>query len=77
MHRHSLLLFNALLIAFATAAAPWSQFRGSDGQDIATQSKLPLECSDMKNVRWKAELPGPGGASPIQHGQNVACACHL
>lgn len=57
-------------------AADWPQFRGIDGQGIATQSKPPLEWSDTKNVRWKAELPGPGASSPIQHGQRVFVTCY-
>ena len=64
------------LVAVSSFAADWPQFRGSDGQGIASDSKPPLEWSDTKNVRWKAELPGPGASSPIQHGQRVFVTCY-
>jgi hypothetical protein len=70
----ALLLFSA--ISPLLMAADWPQFRGSDGQGIATESKPPLEWSDTKNVRWKVELPGPGASSPIQHGGKVFATCY-
>lgn len=75
MHSHSFVVFG-VVFGFSAFAADWPQFRGSDGQGVATEAKPPLEWSDTKNVRWKAELPGPGASSPIQHGGKVFVTCY-
>ena len=75
MHSNTFVILG-VVFGFSCFAADWPQFRGRDGQGIAAQSKPPLEWSDTKNVRWKAELPGPGASSPIQHGQRVFVTCY-
>lgn len=75
MHSHSFVILG-VVFGFSAFAADWPQFRGSDGQGVATEAKPPLEWSDTKNVRWKAELPGPGASSPIQHGGKVFVTCY-
>lgn len=43
----------------------WTRFRGPNGTGISDDSRIPIEWSDSKNLRWKASLPGPGSSSPI------------
>jgi outer membrane protein assembly factor BamB len=56
--------------AFATDIN-WPQFRGPAGQGVVTETGLPLEWSDTKNVLWKTELPGRGHSSPIVWGNRI------
>jgi len=56
----------ALLMAGATAAeAQWPQFRGPDGQGHSSESQVPLEWSETKNIAWKTAIPGLGWSSPV------------
>ncbi|MHB1309341.1 MAG: outer membrane protein assembly factor BamB family protein, partial [Limisphaerales bacterium] len=54
----------------ATAVA-WSQFRGPTGQGISQGKGLPVTWSADQNLVWKSPLPGPGGSSPIVHGDRL------
>lgn len=60
---HILLSYN--LVAAATMAADWPQFRGVGGQGVSADGNLPVSWSDSKNLLWKAKLPGHGASSPI------------
>jgi outer membrane protein assembly factor BamB len=51
--------------------ANWAQWRGAEGQGISAETNLPVEWSDSKNIRWKAEIPGRGHSSPIVWGNRV------
>lgn len=53
----------ALLAALA-ATAEWTQFRGTNGQGIASDQPLPAEFGPERNVIWKTELPA-GHSSPV------------
>ena len=47
-------------------AGDWLQFRGPGGRGVSDETDVPLTWSAEKNVRWRAELPGPGNnGSPI------------
>jgi outer membrane protein assembly factor BamB len=50
----------------AAMAADWDRFRGPNGSGIAGDDKQPpLEWSEAKNLKWKADLPGGGYSCPI------------
>ena len=67
-----LLLATALLAAAVTVGAEdWPQFRGPTGQGVSTESELPVEWSESRNVRWKVEVPGAGWSSPVVAGDRV------
>jgi len=67
-----LLLATALLAAAVTVEAEdWPQFRGPTGQGVSTESELPVEWSESRNVRWKVEVPGAGWSSPVVAGDRV------
>ena len=48
----------------------WCGWRGPRGDGTAPGSP-PIEWSEQKNVRWRADLPGAGLSSPIIWGEQV------
>jgi len=52
-------------------AADWPQFRGPGGRGVAADTGLPVRWTATENVRWRAELPGPGASSPVVAGGRV------
>ena len=52
----------------------WPQFRGTDHNYLHTSRDLPHAWSKDKNVRWTAEVPGEGWASPVVWGDKVFIA---
>ena len=55
----------------AWARQDWPAFRGPDGQGHSTESHLPIEWSETRNVTWKTPLPGLGWSSPVVSGGKV------
>jgi len=53
-----------LLAATLRVRAQWPEFRGPDGQGHSTDTNLPIEWSETRNVRWKTPIPGRGWSSP-------------
>ena len=53
------------------AQTNWPQWRGTDASGISSETGLPTEWSETKNVRWKAPIPGRGHSSPIVWGKRV------
>lgn len=80
LHRLSLIACGFALIlchgSFECSAGDWSRFRGPNGAGVLEESQpLPTEWSESKNLKWKAELPGPGSSSPIIVGDKVFLTC--
>lgn len=46
-------------------AEDWPQWRGPQGSGISSEKSLPKSWDATKNVAWRRELPGPGGATPV------------
>lgn len=68
-----------LVLAMANAlvlADDWTRFRGPDGAGVSADTSIPLKWSETENLRWKAELPGPGSSSPIVTGKRVLVTCY-
>lgn len=57
--------------AAACAAEDWPQFRGPSGQGISTETGIPHEWSETRNIRWKTPLPGTGWSSPAIAGNRI------
>jgi outer membrane protein assembly factor BamB len=57
-------------------AGDWAQFRGPAAAGVSTDADVPLEWSDHQNIRWTAELPGPGSSSPIVWGDRAFVTCY-
>lgn len=54
-----------ILSLAAPAGAQWPQFRGPDGNGVASAAALPLTWSDTHNVVWKTPIHGRAWSSPI------------
>ena len=52
-------------------AADWPQFRGPTGQGHSTETGLPIEWSESRNVVWKTPVAGRGWSSPVVAGGRV------
>jgi len=52
-------------------AADWLQFRGSENNPVAADTKLPTKFSDTENVAWKSPIKGRGVSGPIVVGNRV------
>jgi outer membrane protein assembly factor BamB len=57
-------VFGCLSFTSVARAENWAHWRGPTGNGTANASP-PIEWSDTKNVKWKAEIPGQGLSSPI------------
>jgi outer membrane protein assembly factor BamB len=66
----------SMFSSFGATAADWPRFRGPNGSGIATDAKPPTTWSDVENVRWKTDLPGPGTSSPIIVGDRIFVTCY-
>jgi outer membrane protein assembly factor BamB len=49
----------------------WPGWRGASGQGVSEETRLPLEWSATKNVRWKSEIAGRGFSSPAVWGKRI------
>ena len=58
-------------LASSALADNWPAWRGSDGNGICHETKLPLDWSTNHNVRWRVPLPAPGNSTPIIWGNRV------
>lgn len=58
-------LVHAVVAHAADAEHNWGQWRGPSATGVAPHADPPLEWSDTKNIRWKAELPGRGHSTPV------------
>lgn len=43
----------------------WPEFRGSNADGHATESKVPTTWSSSKNIRWEVDVPGKAWSSPV------------
>src|SRR5688500_15313360 len=60
------LVFAALLgVATTATAQEWPQFRGPTGQGHSTETNLPVEWTEYRNIDWKTPVPGLGWSSPV------------
>jgi outer membrane protein assembly factor BamB len=75
---HAVLLNCLIAVALCApavfAAAPktnWAQWRGPEGNGVSSETNVPVEWSNTKNVKWKTPIPGRGHSSPIVWGSRV------
>jgi outer membrane protein assembly factor BamB len=60
-----------LLSLLLISGADWRQFRGSQSNSVAAESRLPLDWSATSNVAWRTPLPGKGASGPIVIGDRI------
>ncbi|VAX35688.1 probable serine/threonine protein kinase afsK [hydrothermal vent metagenome] len=53
------------LLTSTVVAENWTEFRGPSGQGHSSETGLPVEWSQTKNVVWNVKVPGKGWSSPI------------
>ncbi len=73
--------FIPILVALATGLSPglaadqWPQFRGLNGRGVsAVPAPTTWNVETGENIRWQADLPGLGHASPIIWGNRIYIA---
>jgi outer membrane protein assembly factor BamB len=49
----------------------WPNWRGPTHDGVSSAQNAPIEWDREKNVRWKVELPGIGGSTPIVSGNSI------
>src|ERR1044072_9490944 len=57
--------FSPWMIGAAPKGSNWSQWRGPDGLGVSSESNLPAEWGENKNIKWKTPIAGNGHYSPI------------
>lgn len=75
----SAFLLSAILLAAlvgSAAAEDSTEFRGSAANGQSSETNLPTEWSQTKNLQWRTELPGPGGSSPTLIGERIYLTCY-
>ena len=67
------LLFTFYFLAATTSAQreEWWQFRGPTGQGHSSETGIPFEWSETRNVAWKVPVPGRGWSSPVVSGGRI------
>lgn len=54
-----------LVLAIQASAQSWPQWRGPNGDGVSNEKNLPITWSKSKNVKWRCEVPGQAGATPV------------
>ena len=57
-----------LLFVLSTAVkgeALWPQFRGPNGDGVATSQNVPTQVDQGENLKWRTEIPGKAWSSPV------------
>jgi outer membrane protein assembly factor BamB len=65
------LLLSSLGAGAADSDRFWPQWRGPLLTGVAPQGNPPVEWSETKNVKWKAEIPGQGSGTPVVWGDTI------
>lgn len=72
----STLVLVVIVVSTGTCSAEdWPAFRGSNGNGISNESRIPMRWSASNNIKWKVALPQPGNGSPIVSKGHVFLAC--
>jgi outer membrane protein assembly factor BamB len=67
----------ALVLSVQSASAKgdadqyWPQWRGPSQTGVAPSANPPTTWSESENIKWKANLPGSGNATPIIWGDQI------
>ncbi len=65
------------LLTSSLRAESWPGFRGAAGTGVSTETKLPSEWSQSKNLAWKAKLDGRANSSPCVTADHVFVTTQL
>jgi outer membrane protein assembly factor BamB len=64
-------LLGVFTLTSSIAAEDWPQWRGANFDNVSNGSGFATSWDDSKNVKWKVELPGAAGASPVVFGDRI------
>ncbi|MBL9160374.1 MAG: PQQ-binding-like beta-propeller repeat protein [Verrucomicrobiales bacterium] len=66
-------IFFLLATSFTTSlsATSWPEFRGPNGDGVATAENVPVTFGETESLKWKTELPGRGWSSPVFDGKTL------
>lgn len=67
-------LILTICFGFLTSKAQqdnWTQFRGSNLNGIAAETKVPTVWNDSTNIMWKTDIEGKGWSSPVVYGNQI------
>ena len=64
-------LSSVLLAADPVSERFWPQWRGPYASGVSRSADPPVEWSETKHIRWKAEIPGRGSSSPVVWGDRL------
>ena len=72
------IIVSSLLIQSSRAGEPtkeqlenWHHWRGPLATGVGPKADPPITWNSQTNIKWKAELPGRGSATPIVWGDQV------
>jgi outer membrane protein assembly factor BamB len=65
------LCFAGHLVDGAARAEHWPQWRGPQGDGIASATRVPPRFTKTENVAWRTPLPGRAGATPCVWGDRI------
>ncbi|HEY8223877.1 MAG TPA: PQQ-binding-like beta-propeller repeat protein [Pyrinomonadaceae bacterium] len=71
LRAYCVVIIGACFSCTSFAQTNWPQWRGVNGSGISSETGLPTEWNDSKNIRWKAAIPGRGHSSPIVWGNRI------
>jgi outer membrane protein assembly factor BamB len=61
----------AFFLAAVLSAGNWPQWRGPTMDGISTETGLPTEWDQQKNIAWKLAMPQVSGSTPIVWGEHI------
>ena len=60
-----------ILTSNTLRAENWPQWRGPKNDGVSTESNLPTQWNETKNIVWKLKMPGMSGATPAVWGDRI------
>lgn len=71
MIRCILIVVFSLFLIQTSHADNWPQWRGADLTSKSSDTSVPKELDQEKNLLWRIEMPGPAGSSPVVWGDDA------
>ena len=63
--------FTLLLLVGVARAENWPQWRGPLNNGVSAETGLPSSWSADENLKWRTELPGAAGSTPVVWGDRI------
>ncbi len=66
-----IVLFGIACWTHPVLAENWPQWRGARADGVSVEKDIAIRWNTKRSIRWRAELPGQGGATPVVWYQRV------